>query len=454
LLAIGDGLVAQIPSLIISMAAGTVVSRVASEQDLGTQFVTQMLMKSQVLYITAGIIGAMGLIPGMPHLSFLLLAALLTATAYYYAHKPVEAEIKPAKTPAASGSEMEEATWQDLAPIQVLGLEVGYRLISLVDQAQDGELLRRIKGIRKKFAQEIGFLPPAVHIRDNLELRPTGYKISLKGVEIGSGESHPGQFLAINPGMVTDSLAGVQVSDPAFGLPAIWIDAAMRESAQTMGYTVVDASTVIATHLNQLMASHAAELLGRQEMQGLIDHLNKESPKLIEDLVPKILPLSTVQKVLQNLLMEGVHIRDMHSIIESLNECASHTQEANALTAMVRIVLGRAIIQHIAPGNQEVPVMTLDNRLERLLLQALQATGPEGSGIEPGLADTLLTHAAQATRLQEQLGYTPVLLVPASMRAMLARFLRRSLPQLKVISDAEMPESRTIKVTNLVGAIG
>ena len=455
LLAIGDGLVAQIPSLIISMAAGTVVSRVASEQDLGTQFVTQMLMKSQVLYITAGIIGAMGLIPGMPHLSFLLLAALLAATAYYYAHKPVEADITPSnKTPAQAGTEMEEATWQDLAPIQVLGLEVGYRLISLVDQAQDGELLRRIKGIRKKFAQEIGFLPPAVHIRDNLELRPTGYKISLKGVEIGSGESHPGQFLAINPGMVTDSLAGVQVSDPAFGLPAIWIDAAMRESAQTMGYTVVDASTVIATHLNQLMASHAAELLGRQEMQGLIDHLNKESPKLIEDLVPKILPLSTVQKVLQNLLMEGVHIRDMHSIIESLNECASQTQEANTLTAMVRIVLGRAIIQHIAPGNQEVPVMTLDNRLERLLLQALQATGPEGSGIEPGLADTLLTHAAQATRLQEQLGYTPVLLVPASMRAMLARFLRRSLPQLKVISDAEMPESRTIKVTNLVGAIG
>ena len=454
LLAIGDGLVAQIPSLIISMAAGMVVSRVASEQDLGTQFVTQMLMKSQVLYISAGIFGAMGLIPGMPHLSFLLLAALLSATAYYYAHKPVETESLPSKAPAQPGSEMEEATWQDLAPIQVLGLEVGYRLISLVDQGQDGELLRRIKGIRKKFTQEIGFLPSAVHIRDNLELRPTAYKISLKGVEIGSGESHPGQFLAINPGMVTDSLAGVQVSDPAFGLPAIWIDAAMRESAQTMGYTVVDASTVIATHLNQLMASHAAELLGRQEMQGLIDHLSKESPKLFEDLVPKILPLSTVQKVLQNLLMEGVHIRDMNSIIESLNECASQTQEANALTTMVRIVLGRAIIQQIAPGSQEIPVMTLDNRLERLLLQALQATGPEGSGIEPGLADTLLTHAAQATRLQEQLGHTPVLLVPASMRGMLARFLRRSLPQLKIISDAEMPESRTIKVTNLVGAIG
>ena len=450
LLAIGDGLVAQIPSLIISMAAGTVVSRVASEQDLGSQFVTQMLMKSQVLYITAGIIGVMGLIPGMPHLSFLLLAALLSATAYFYAHRQNHTESLQNKT--LPGSEAEEATWQDLAPIQILGLEVGYRLISLVDQAQDGELLRRIKGIRKKFTQEIGFLPPSVHIRDNLELRPTAYRISLKGVEIGAGESHPGQFLAINPGMVTDSLAGVQVNDPAFGLPAVWINAGMRDSAQTMGYTVVDASTVIATHLNQLMSLHAAELLGRQELQGLMDHLSKESPKLLEDLIPKILPLSTFQKVLQNLLMEGVHIRDMHSIIETLNEFAEKTQEANALTVMVRIMLGRAILQQIAPGQQEVAVMTLDNRLERLLLQALHATGPEGTGIEPGLADTLLTQTAQATRLQEQLGYTPVLLVPASMRGMLARFLRRSLPQLKVISDAEMPESRTIKVTNLVGA--
>ena len=455
LLAIGDGLVAQIPSLIISMAAGAVVSRVASEQDIGSQFVTQLLMKSQVLYITAGIIGAMGLIPGMPHLSFLLLAALIGGTAYYYANRTLETASASPSTPAAvASSESEEATWHDLAPIQALGLEVGYRLISLVDQTQDGELLRRIKGIRKKFAQEIGFLPPAVHIRDNLELRPSGYKISLKGVEIGAGESHPGQFLAINPGMVTDRLAGVQVSDPAFGLPAVWIDAAMRESAQTMGYTVVDASTVVATHLNQLMSSHAAELLGRQELQALIDHLTKESPKLIEDLVPKMIPLSTLQKVLQNLLIEGVHIRDMHTIIETLNEYGTQTQDANTLTAMVRIALGRAIVQQIAPGNQEVPVMTLDNRLERLLMQALQATGPEGNGIEPGLADTLITHTTQATQLQEQLGYTPVLLVPAAMRSMLARFLRRSLPQLKVISHAEMPESRTIKVTNLVGALG
>ena len=455
LLAIGDGLVAQIPSLIISMAAGAVVSRVASEQDIGTQFVTQLLMKSQVLYITAGIIGAMGLIPGMPHLSFGLLAILIGITAYRYSRRSLAAPAdESTAAPSPASAETEEASWQDLAPVQALSLEVGYRLISLVDQAQDGELLRRIKGIRKKFAQEIGFLPPAVHIRDNLELRPSAYRIALKGVEIGQGESHPGQFLAINPGMASGTLPGTQVSDPAFGLPAIWIDAALREEAQSMGYTVVDASTVVATHLNQLMSLNAAELLSRQELQALLDHLAKDSPKLIEDLVPKLLPMSTLQKVLQNLLLEGVHIRDMHSIIETLTEYAAQTQDPSNLTSMVRITLGRAIVQQIAPGNEEIPVMTLDNRLERLLLQALQTTGPEGSGIEPGLADTLMSHTSEAARLQEQLGYTPVLLVSAALRTMLARFLRRSLPQLKVLSHAEMPESRTIKVTNMVGALG
>ena len=455
LLAIGDGLVAQIPSLIISMAAGAVVSRVASEQDIGAQFVSQLLMNSQVLYITAGIVGAMGLIPGMPHLSFGLLALVIGGSAYAYSKRPATTESDATPAPAAlEATPSQEASWQDLAPVQALSLEVGYRLISLVDQAQDGELLRRIKGVRKKFAQEIGFLPPAVHIRDNLELRPSAYRISLKGVEIGVGESHPGQFLAINPGMVSAPLPGTPVSDPAFGLPAIWIDASLREQAQSLGYTVVDASTVVATHLNQLMTTHAAELLSRQELQALLDHLTTESPKLIEDLVPKLLPMSTLQKVLQNLLQEGVHIRDMHSIIETLSEHAVQSQDANTLTALVRIALGRAIVQQIAPGNEEIPVMTLDNRLERMLLQALQTTGPEGSGIEPGLADTLMTHASQATHLQEQLGYTPVLLVSASLRAMLARFLRRSLPQLKVLSHADMPESRPIKVTNLVGAMG
>ncbi|MYZ52854.1 flagellar biosynthesis protein FlhA [Malikia spinosa] len=453
LLAIGDGLVAQIPSLIISVAAGAVVSRVANDQDVGSQMINQLFMKPQVLYITAAIIGSMGLIPGMPHLAFGLLALLIGGCAYYVpqllARERKAEEPAPAPPPAP---ETEEASWQDVSPIQALGLEVGYRLISLVNSSQDGELLRRIKGIRKKFAQEVGFLPPPVHIRDNLELPPSGYRITLKGVEIGSGESHPGQFMAINPGMVSGPLPGQPVTDPAFGLPAVWIDANMRDQAQSMGYTVVDAGTVVATHLNHLLAQHAAELLGRQELQALIDHLGKESPKLLEDLVPKLLPLSTLQKVLQNLLAEGVHIRDMQTIVETLIEQAAMSLDAYSLTAAVRVALGRAIVQEIVPGQQELPVMTLDHRLERLLLQALQTGGAEGGGIEPGLAETLVNQTVQASQLQEQMGYTPVLLVPAPLRAMLARFLRRTLPQLKVLSHAELPDSRTIKVTHLVGA--
>ncbi len=455
LLAIGDGLVAQIPSLIISTAAGVVVSRVASDQDIGGQLINQLFAKPQVLYITAAIIGGMGLIPGMPHIAFILLAGIMAGTAYAITQREKRA-LAPADeaeaAPIVTAPEMEEATLQDVMPVDTLGLEVGYRLIPLVDKGQGGELLRRIKGIRKKFAQEVGFLSPPVHIRDNLELKPTAYRITLKGVEVGSGESMTGQFLAINPGMVSGPLPGPLTTDPAFGLPATWIDASLREQAQAMGYTVVDAGTVVATHLNHLITSHAAELLGRQELQQLLDHLAKESPKLVEDLVPKMISLSTLQKVLQNLLTEGVHIRDMRTIIETLAENASITVEANELTALVRIALGRAIVQQIFPGTNELAVMTLDNRLERLLMQALQASGPDGAGIEPGLADTLAFQTEQATRQQEQMGLTPVLLVPGPLRALLARFLRRAIPQLKVLSHSEVPDSKTIKVTSLVGA--
>lgn len=455
LLAIGDGLVAQIPSLIISVAAGVVVSRVASEQDIGGQLVGQLFAKPQVLYITAGIVGGMGVIPGMPHVAFIMLASILGAAAYALTQRaqaaqqvqqqPVEQQ-KPLAAP-----EMEEATWQDIVPVDTLGLEVGYRLIPLVDKAQNGELLRRIKGIRKKFAQEVGFLSPPVHIRDNLELKPSAYRITLKGVEVGSGEAFVGQFLAINPGMVSGTLPGAQTTDPAFGLPATWIDANLRDHAQAMGYTVVDAGTVVATHMNHLITTHAAELLGRQETQQLLDHLAKEAPKLVEDLVPKLIPLSTLQKVLQNLLTEGVHIRDMRTILETLSEYASHTQDPNDLTAMVRVSLGRAIVQQLFPGVNELSVMTLDSRLERLLMQAMQSGGPEGAGIEPGLADTLMAQTEAAARKQEQMGFAPVLLVPAPLRALLARFLRRTLPQLKVLSHAELPDSKTIRVTSLVG---
>jgi flagellar biosynthesis protein FlhA len=452
MLAIGDGLVAQLPSLIISVAAGAVVSRVASDQDIGGQLVTQLFMKSQVLYITSGIIGGLGLIPGMPHLAFWMLALLIGGSAYYFKHiRQTEAEVDTAE-PVIS-PDMKEVSWEDVLPIQTLALEVGYRLITLVDKGPGAELLGRIKGVRRKFAQEVGFLPPPIHINDNLELRPPGYRITLKGVEIGVGEAHPGQFLAINSGMVTGTLPGTPVNDPAFGLPAVWVDAQLREQAQAMGYTAVDASTVVATHLNHLMSLHAADLLGRQEVQALLDHLGKVAPKLVEDLVPNLLPLSTLQKLLQNLLLEDVSIRDMHTIIETIAEYAPQSQDTNILTAVVRIALGRAIVQQIAPGTMELPVMTLDNRLEQLLLQALHSSGPEGAGIEPGLAETLAIQTAKSTQLQEQLGYVPVLLVPAPLRVMLARFLRRNLPQLKVLSHAELPDSLTIKVTNLVGAL-
>ena len=473
LLAIGDGLVAQIPSLIISIAAGMVVSRVASDKDVGTQVVGQLFGRPAVLYITGGIIGGMGLIPGMPNLVFLLLGSALFGAGYLKEKRnkdesgqeagarPAGAQGGAAGAAGAAGgaagaattpAEQEEASWQDVMPVDTLGLEVGYRLIPLVDKGQSGELLKRIKGIRKKFAQEVGFLAPPVHIRDNLEMKPSAYRITLKGVEVGSGEAMNGQFLAINPGMASGTLPGLVTTDPAFGLPAIWIDAGLKDEAQSMGYTVVDAGTVIATHLNHLITTHAAELLGRMEVQALLDHLGKEAPKLVEDLVPKIVSLSTLQKVLQNLLNEGVHIRDMRTIIETLSEHGPGTQDASDLTTLVRIALGRAIVQQLFPGTSELSVMTLDNRLERLLVQALSAGG-DGTGIEPGLADTIVQQAANAAQQQEAMGLTPVLLVPGPLRTLLSRFLRRALPQLKVLSHSEIPESKTIRVTSLVGAM-
>ncbi|OJW88475.1 flagellar biosynthesis protein FlhA [Thiobacillus sp. 65-1402] len=450
LLAIGDGLVAQIPALVISIAAGIIVSRVSTEEDIAGQMLSNVFSKRQALYITAAILGLMGLIPGMPNFAFLLLAGGLVWLAYRNG-KPQQQEA-PAEAQAApvAAVESQEASWEDVAPIDTLGLEVGYRLIPLVDSATDGELVRRIKGIRKKFAREIGFLPPAVHIRDNLEINPNSYRITLKGVEIGSGEVRTGLFLAIDPGNITASLPGIATRDPAFDLPAVWIESGLREQAQAMGYTVVDPGTVVATHLNHLVTQHAAELLGRQETQALLDHLGKSAPKLVEDLVPKMLPLSTVQKVLQTLLTEGVAIRDMRSIIDTLLEHAARVQDPHELTALVRVALGRSIVQQIYGSASELPVIALDHGLERLLLQTLQA-GHDAAGMEPGLADTLLERTQTSTQRQEALGHPPVLLTPAVLRPLLARFLRRTVPQLKVLSHAEVPEGKQIKVTSLVG---
>jgi len=452
LLAIGDGLVAQIPSLMISVAAGVVVSRVANDEDIGGQLISQLFSNAKVIYVSAGIVAAMGAIPGMPNFAFLALAAFLAGIAYYVENQQKKApeEVIEEQAPQAT-TEAEEASWNDVTPVDIIGLEVGYRLIPLVDKTQGGDLLKRIKGLRKKFAQEVGFLAPTVHIRDNLDLKPNAYRIMLKGVEIAQGESNHGQFLAINPGGVTEALAGPATKDPAFGLPAVWISEDERDHAQTVGYTVVDAGTVVATHLNHIISMNAAELLGREEVQMLLDHVSKESPKLIEDLTPKLLPVSVIQKVLQNLLSEGVHIRDMRTIVETLAEHGQATQLPNELTAFVRIRLGRAIVQQLFPVGNEVSVVALDNNLEKLLLQATQANNANGTAIEPSLAENLANQAEAAAYHQEQMGLSPVLLVAAPLREALSKFLRRAIPRLRVLSHEELPDTRTIKVTNLIG---
>jgi len=453
LLTVGDGLVAQVPALVISTAAGILVTRVSAEQDLNQQLLDQLAGRPQAIYIVAAIMGFLGIIPGMPHLSFLLIAAALAGVAYTLQQRarvpPVEAP-----PPAPKPTEPQEVSWSDVVPIDALGLEVGYRLIPLVDRAQDGELLRRIRALRKKIAADVGFLVPAVHIRDNLELRPNAYRITLKGVEIGAGEVFPGMFLAINPGRVLGQLSGTQTRDPAFGLPAVWIDAGQRDNAQAMGYTVVDASTVVATHLSSLIQAHSAELLGREEVQALLDHVARDAPKLVEEVVPKVVPLFLLQKVLQNLLGEGVHIRDMRTILEVVAEHSARTQDPDELTAAVRVRLSRAIVQQIFGSAREIEVISLDPQLENMLTQASQTRGAEGPGLEPGLAERLLRQAGQAAQSRDQIGQPAVLLVPAVLRGLLSRFLRRAAPQLKVLSQSEIPDNRTVKVVAVLGGAG
>jgi flagellar biosynthesis protein FlhA len=451
LLTVGDGLVAQVPALVISTAAGILVTRVSAEQDLNQQLLDQLGGRPQAIYIVAAIIGFLGLIPGMPHLAFLLIAAALAGVAYFIDQRARAPAVEAAAPPPPKPAEPQEVSWADVVPIDALGLEVGYRLIPLVDRAQDGELLRRIRALRKKVAADMGFLVPAVHIRDNLELRPNGYRITLKGVEVGAGEVSPGMFLAINPGRVLGPLAGAQTRDPAFGLPAVWIEAGQRENAQAMGYTVVDASTVVATHLSSLIQAHSSELLGREEAQALLDHVSREAPKLAEEVVPKLVPLSTLQKVLQNLLAEGVHVRDMRTILETIAEHGVRTQDPEDLTAAARVRLSRAIVQQIFGGARELEVVSLDPQLETMLVQASQTRGAEGPGLEPGLAERLLRQAGQVAQQREQLGQPAVLLVPAALRGLLSRFLRRAAPQLKVLAQSEIPDNRTVKVVALLG---
>lgn len=454
LLTIGDGLVAQIPALIISTAAGVIVTRVATEQNVSEQIVSQLFTNPRVMTLAAGVIGLLGMIPGMPNLVFLLFTAALLGLAWWlrgqqssHAVKKGSSEAEESSTARAEAVQAAEASWSDVQIEDALGLEVGYRLIPMVDSVQGGELLTRIRGIRKKIAQEMGFLPPPVHIRDNLDLAPTAYRILLKGVEIGSGDIQPDRWMAINPGCAIGELAGEPCQEPAFGLPAIWINEVQREQAQIQGYTVVDPSSVVATHLNHLIGLHIDELFGRQETQQLLDRLSKEMPKVVEELIPDVVTLTQFHKVLQNLLAEQVSIRDMRTIIETLAEYAPVQKDVDELTAQVRIRLGRAITQQWFRNSSEIQVIGLDTQLERILMQTLQT----GNALEPGIAANLMNQTEKAIQSQESLGLAPVLLVNQPLRAMLSRFLRRVWPQLVVLSNLEITGNRTVRMSNVIG---
>ncbi len=449
LLAVGDALVAQIPGLLISVAAAMVVSRVGKEQDLGAQMVEQMFMSSRVMGITAGVLFLLGVIPGMPHLVFLAFAAAIGGLAWWRLQE--ERKPKAPEQPAAPPSDG-EATWDDLQPVDLLGLELGYRLIAMVDKNRQGDLLTRIKGVRKKFAQEVGFLPPAVHVRDNLELRPSGYRITLRGVVVGEGEVFPGMFLAIDPGGVGTPLIGTPTKDPAFGLPAHWIDEKQKENAQMAGFTVVDSETVLATHLSHLMQVQAAKLLSRTETQDLVEHVTRLAPKLIEEVVPKMVPVATFQKVLQLLLEESVHVRDIRTIIESLAEHAGSTSDPVELARRVRTALSPAIVQQIYGGSvKELEVIAIEPGLERLLMQAL--TGNGAGALDPGVAETLSKSAAEIANRQEERGVPACLLVPDAIRTAMARLLRRAAPRLQVLAHSEIPETHLIRIGPILGEL-
>ena len=457
LLTIGDGLVAQIPGLLLSVATAIVVTRQNTAQDMGEQMSSQ-LGQERSLYIAAAVMFVMGIVPGMPHFAFLLFAIMIAASAYfggrYKAAKAVKEKEEQAKTQADESQQAEEVKelgWDDVNHVDVIGLEIGYRLIPLVDKAQGGELLNRIKGVRKKLSQEFGFLVPAVHIRDNLDLDPNSYQITLMGVTVGEAEIRHDHELAINPGQVFGNLEGIATKDPAFGLDAVWIKQDQREHAQALGYTVVDATTVLATHLSQILTNNASQLLGHEEVQNLLDMLAKSYPKLVEGLVPDILPLGTVVKVLQNLMNEGVAVRDMRSIAQTLVEYGTKSQDPDVLTAAARISLRKFIVQDMVGSNNEIPVITLSPELEQMLHQSMQMAGDDGAGIEPGLAERMQKSLTEGAHQQELAGDTPILLTSGILRTVLAKFVKYTIPGLRVISYQEVPDDKQIKIVSAIG---
>ena len=452
LLTIGDGLVAQVPSLLLSVAAAILVTRVSQAQNVSTQVSNQLLANPTALAMAGGLVGILGLVPGMPHFAFLALGAALGAAAWQIRKRQSTATASPAAGAQAlpAPDEHKELGWEEVAGVDLVGLEVGYRLIPLVDKAQGGELLTRIKGVRKKLSKELGFLLQPVHIRDNLDLTPGGYRITLMGATAGQGELMPDRDLAINPGHVTTPVPGIATKDPSFGLDALWIERGLREQAQMAGYTVVDPATVVATHLSQVLMRSAHELLGHEEVQQLLDRLAAQAPKLVENLTPKVLPLGTVLRVLRNLLQEGVPVRDLRSIAESLAEHGARSQDPDVLTALVRVAIGRGIVQEIFGMAPELALMTLDPELERILLKAVQG-GDGALGLEPGLAERLRGLLADAAQRQELLGQPAVLVAPNALRLWLARFVRHLAVDLKVLAYEELPENRQVRVVANIG---
>ncbi|MEF1297182.1 flagellar biosynthesis protein FlhA [Vibrio parahaemolyticus] len=415
----------------------------------------QMFDNPKALMITAAILGVMGIVPGMPHFAFLTLAVAAGAGAYLIDKRQKQKAKEPAlPAKAEDGSEpisQRELSWDDVQPVDIIGLEVGYRLIPLVDRDQGGELLERVKGVRKKLSQDFGFLIPAVHIRDNLELTPNSYRITLMGVAVGEAEIRPDQELAINPGQVYGMIDGEPTMDPAFGLEAVWIREEQREHAQALGYTVVDSSTVLATHLSQLLTNNASQLIGHEEVQNLLEMLGRSAPKLVENFVPDQLPLGVVVKVLQNLLNEAIPIRDIRTIVQTLAEYSSKSQEPDILTAAVRISLKRLIVQEINGIEPELPVITLIPELEQILHQTMQASGGESAGIEPGLAERLQSSLSHATQEQELKGEPAVLLTSGVLRSTLAKFVKNTIPNLRVLSYQEIPDEKQIRIVQAVG---
>ncbi len=452
LLTIGDGLVAQIPSLLLSTAVAILVTRMSRPQDMGGELRNQLFGNPRTLGVAGGLLGALGLIPGMPNVPFLLMAGVCAGGAYLVRRRRVRAEAAPAAPkPAATPPESRDLTWDDVRPVDPVGLEVGYRLVSLVDsKGQGADLLGRVRGVRRKLSQELGFLLPAVHIRDNLDLGPNVYRINLHGVPVGESTVYPDRELAINAGRVFGPLQGIATQDPAFGMEAVWIEPANRDHAQALGYTVVDPSTVIATHLSFILQSHAQEILGHEEVQQLLNTLAKSAPKLVEDLVPRVVPLAVLVRVLQGLLTERIPIRNMRTIMETLAEHAPRSQDPAVLLPLVRVALGRQIVQDIAGVSGELPVITFEPDLERLLQGSLTASGTS-AGLEPGLAERLQQRVNEAAQQQEATGSAPVLLVPPQLRPSMAKFLRVALPSLHVLAWNEIPDNRKVRVVTAVG---